>query len=109
MKLSEIAPGGNFKPPAPSKKKGDGPWGNDDRSKIIAAVRDLIKGGNKVDWKVLGQMGHVEGVRDDDQVIMKRWGMPYSKIRYSLTFRDNRDDKYQIVMKSPKHYEIIST
>ena len=93
--LKEFAPGGDFKPPMPPKGKGDDPWGNDDRSKIVQAVRGLLKAGNKVDWKVPGQMGHV--VR------------PYSKIHYSLHLTDDYDDKYMIKMKNPGHYVVVSS
>lgn len=108
MRLFEFAPGGDFKPPAPPKQKGNDPWGNDDRSKILQAVGQLIKAGNKVDWKVPGQMGHVVRV-SDDSVIMKRWGKPRSKIHYSLYMTDDRDDKYQIMMVKPGYYKVVSS
>ena len=106
--LNEFAAGGDFKPPVPPKSKGNDPFGNDDRSKIVQAVRQLLKAGNKVDWKVPGQMGHV--VRADDHgVVMKRWGRPYSKIHYSLHLTDDQDDQYQIMMVKPGYYKVIST
>jgi hypothetical protein len=106
--LNEFAPGGDFKPPVPPKEKGNDPWGNDDRSKIVQAVRGLLKAGNKVDWKVAGQMGHVVSASDHG-VIMKRWGKPYSKIHYSLHLTDDLDDKYMIKMKKPGYYVVVST
>jgi hypothetical protein len=106
--LREFAPGGNFKPPAPPKKKGDDPWGNDDRSKILQSVKQLLQAGNKVDWKVPGQMGHVVRV-SDDSVILKRWNRPYSKINYSLMLTDDQDDQYLIQMVKPGHYKVVSS
>lgn len=106
--LNEFAPGGDFKPPAPPKQKGNDPWGNDDRSKILQAVKQLLAAGNKVDWKVPGQMGHVVRVNDDG-VTMKRWGKPYSKIHYFLPLTDDRDDQYQILMVKPGYYKVVSS
>jgi hypothetical protein len=106
--LNEFAPGGDFKPPVPPKEKGNDPWGNDDRSKIVQAVRGLLKAGNKVDWKVAGQMGHVVSASDHG-VIMKRWNKPYSKINYSLHLSDDQDDQYMIKMKKPGYYVVVST
>ena len=108
MRFFEFAPGGDFKPPVPPKQKGNDPWGNDDRSKILQAVRQLLLAGNKVDWKVPGQMGHVVKATDDS-VIMKRWGKPYSKIHYSLMMRDDLDDQYQILMVKPGYYKVVSS
>lgn len=108
MRFLEFAPGDGFKPPIPPKQKGDDPWGNDDRSKIVQAVGQLLKAGNKVDWKVPGQMGHVVRVGDDG-VTMKRWGEPKSKIHYFLPLRDDRDDEYQIMMVRPDYYKVVSS
>lgn len=108
QQVKEFAPGGDFKPPVPPKEKGNDPWGNDDRSKILQAVKQLLAAGNKVDWKVPGQMGHVVRVTDD-AVTMKRWGKPYSKIHYSLMMTDDRDDQYQIMMVKPGYYKVVST
>ena len=106
--LNEFAPGGDFKPPAPPKKKGDDPWGNDRRSQIGQAVKQLLAAGNKVDWKVPGQMGHVVSVTDDG-VTMKRWGMPRSKMRFFLYLSDDRDDQYQILMVRPGYYKVVGS
>lgn len=106
--LDEFSPSGNFKPPVPPMAKGNDPWGDDNRSKILQTVRQLIKAGNKVDWAVPGQMGHVVRV-DDDAVIMKRWGKPYSKIHYALMMTADRDSKYQILMVKPGHYKVVSS
>jgi hypothetical protein len=106
--LNEFAAGGDFKPPAPPKQKSNDPWGNDDRSKIIQAVGQLLKAGNKVDWKVPGQMGHVVRV-SDDSVTMKRWGKPYSKIHYSLMLTDDQDDKYEIQLVKPGYYKVVTS
>jgi hypothetical protein len=106
--LNEFAAGGDFKPPMPPKSKGNDPFGNDDRSKIVQAVRQLLKAGNKVDWKVPGQMGHVVSASDHG-VILKRWNKPYSKINYSLHLSDDQDDQYQILLVKPGHYKVVST
>lgn len=106
--LNEFAPGGDFKPPAPPKKKGDDPWGNDRRSQIGQAVKQLLAAGNKVDWKVPGQMGHVVSVTDDG-VTMKRWGMPRSKMRFFLYLSDDRDGQYQILMVRPGYYKVVGS
>lgn len=96
------------KPPKVPRKKDDDPWGNDDRSKILQSVKQLLLAGNKVDWKVPGQMGHVVRV-SDHSVILKRWNKPYSKINYSLPLTDDRDDEYVIRMVGPKHYKVVSS
>ena len=106
--LNEFAPGGDFKPPLPPKKKGNDPWGDDKRSQIGQAVKQLIAAGNKVDWKVPGQMGHVVSVTDDG-VTMKRWGMPRSMMRFFLYLSDDRDDQYQILMVRPGYYKVVSS
>jgi hypothetical protein len=106
--LNEFAPGGNFKPPAPPKQKGNDPWGNDDRSKLLQTVKQLLLAGNKVDWKVAGQMGHVVRV-NPDSVILKRWNKPYSKINYSLMLDDSDDENYLIRPIGPKHYKVVTS
>lgn len=78
------------------------------RSKLLASVGRLIDGGNKVDWQVPGQMGHVTRVQDDG-ITMKRWKMPRSKISFFLPMSDDsRDSKYTIKMVAPKHYAVVS-
>lgn len=105
--LNEFEAGGNFKPPKTPKGKGRGPWDDDDRSKIVLAVGQLLDGGNKVDWLVPGQMGHVVGTRDEG-VSLKRLDKPHSKITYFLPISsDARDHRYQIKMKGPKHYVVV--
>lgn len=106
--LNEFAPGGDFKPPLPPKKKGNDPWGDDNRSQIAQAVKQLLAAGNKVDWKVPGQMGHVVSITDDG-VIMKRWAMPRSKMRFFLPLMADRDAKYQILMVRPGYYKVVSS
>jgi hypothetical protein len=106
--LNEFAPGGNFKPPVTPRKPGDGPWGDDDRSKLLQTVRQLLLAGNKIDWKVVGQMGHVVRV-NDHSVILKRWGKPHSKINYSLMLDDSDDENYIIRPIGPKHYKVVSS
>lgn len=113
MKLSEFVSGGNLKPPRPPKNSGNGPWDDEpERSEFVRMVKKLLDAGNKIDWRVPGQMGHVKSVRlgrdahDVDWVMMKRMGAPYSKILYSLNFRADMDDRYQINLVSPKHYEV---
>ena len=107
IQLNEFDAGGNFKPPKTPKGKGRGPWDDDDRSKIVLAVGQLLDGGNKVDWLVPGQMGHVVGTRDEG-VSLKRLNKPHSKITYFLPISsDARDHRYQIKMKGPKHYVVV--
>lgn len=80
----------------------------DSRSKLLASVGRLLDGGNKVDWQVPGQMGHVTRVQDDG-ITMKRWKMPRSKMSFFLPMRDDsRDSKYTIKMVAPKHYAVVS-
>lgn len=106
--LNEFAPGGDFKPPVPPRDKRDGPWEDDNRSKIGQSVKQLLSAGNKVDWQVPGQMGHVTRVMDDG-IIMRRWGKPRSKISYFLPLMDDRDGRYQILMVRPGHYKVVSS
>lgn len=87
----------------------DGFNDGDNRSKLLGTVASLFKAGNKIDWKVPGQMGHVLQVKPDG-VTMKKWGSPYSKIRYFLPiYDDSRDNKYTIKMIGPKHYAVVSS
>lgn len=107
--VNEFAPGnGSIKPPKVPRTPKDDPWGNDDRSKLLQTVRQLLSAGNKIDWKVMGQMGHVVRVTPDS-VILKRWGKPYSKINYSLMLDDTDDDNYIIRPVGPKHYKVVSS
>lgn len=106
--IKEFAPGGNFKPPAIPKGKGNDPWGDDDRSQIAQAVKGLLASGNKVDWQVPGQMGHVVSV-DDRYITLRKWNQPRSKMRFALPITADRDSKYQIVPKGEKHYRVISS
>lgn len=108
QQVNEFAPGGNFKPPMPPKEKGNDPWGDDNRSQIAQAVKKLLATGNKVDWQVPGQMGHVVSVRDDG-VTMKRWGVKRATTHYFLPITADRDSKYQIVLKGPNHYAVKSS
>jgi len=80
----------------------------DHRSKLLASVGRLFDAGNKVDWQVPGQMGHVTRVQDDG-ITMKKWQMPRSKMSFFLPMRDDsRDSKYTIKMVAPKHYAVVS-
>ena len=80
----------------------------DSRSKLLASVGRLLDGGNKVDWQVPGQMGHVTRVQDDG-ITMKRWKMPRSKMSFFLPMNDDsRDSRYTIKMVAPKHYAVVS-
>ena len=80
----------------------------DKRSKLLASVGRLLDGGNKVDWQVPGQMGHVTRVQDDG-ITMKRWKMPHSRMSFFLPMRDDsRDSRYTIKMVAPKHYAVVS-
>ena len=106
--LNEFAPGGNFKPPATPKGKGKDPWGDDDRSQIAQAVKGLLASGNKVDWQVPGQMGHVVSV-DDRYITLRKWNQPRSKMRFALRITADRDSEYLIVPKGEKHYRVISS
>jgi hypothetical protein len=107
--IKEFANDGFIKPPKPPKSKNNEPWGDDDRSKIIQTVKQLLASGNRVDWKVPGQMGHVVHV-EDDGVSMKPWGRPRSKKTYFLSMpNDTRDDEYKIKMIAPKHYAVVSS
>lgn len=82
--------------------------GGDNRSKLLASVGRLFDAGNKVDWQVPGQMGHVTRVQDDG-ITMKKWKMPRSKMSFFLPMRDDsRDSKYTIKMVGPKHYAVVS-
>lgn len=81
---------------------------SDKRSKLLASVGRLLDTGNKVDWQVPGQMGHVTRVQDDG-ITMKRWKMPHSKMSFFLPMNDDsRDSKYTIKMVAPKHYAVVS-
>ena len=80
----------------------------DKRSKLLASVGRLLDSGNKVDWQVPGQMGHVTRVQNDG-ITMKRWKMPHSKMSFFLPmYDDSRDSKYTIKMVAPKHYAVVS-
>jgi len=80
----------------------------DHRSKLLATVGRLFDAGNKVDWQVPGQMGHITRVQDDG-ITMKKWQMPRSKMSFFLPMRDDsRDSKYTIKMVAPKHYAVVS-
>lgn len=80
----------------------------DKRSKLLASVGRLLDSGNKVDWQVPGQMGHVTRVQNDG-ITMKRWKMPHSKMSFFLPMSDDsRDSKYTIKMVAPKHYAVVS-
>lgn len=80
----------------------------DKRSKLLASVGRLLDSGNKVDWQVPGQMGHVTRVQNDG-ITMKRWKMPRSKMSFFLPMSDDsRDSKYTIKMVAPKHYAVVS-
>jgi hypothetical protein len=80
----------------------------DKRSKLLASVGRLLDGGNKVDWQVPGQMGHVTRVQNDG-ITMKRWKMPHSRMSFFLPmYDDSRDSKYTIKMVAPKHYAVVS-
>lgn len=80
----------------------------DNRSKLLASVGRLLDGGNKVDWQVPGQMGHVTRVQNDG-ITMKRWKMPRSRMSFFLPMSDDsRDSKYTIKMVAPKHYAVVS-
>jgi hypothetical protein len=92
--LNELAPSPGF--------------GGDKRSKLLASVGRLLDSGNKVDWQVSGQMGHVTRVQNDG-ITMKRWKMPRSRMTFFLPmYDDSRDSKYAIKMVSPKHYAVVS-
>jgi GNAT superfamily N-acetyltransferase len=81
----------------------------DHRSKLLANVGRLFDAGNKIDWKVPGQMGHVIRVREDG-ITMKPYNRPYSRKSYFLPMTDDsRDSKYQIKMIKPKHYAVVSS
>lgn len=84
------------------------PSGGDGRSEILKQVKQLLDAGNRVDWTVPGQMGHVERVQDDG-VTLRRWNRPHSKMRYFLPVTPDRDDQYQIKLKAPKHYVVVSS
>jgi hypothetical protein len=87
----------------------DGFEGGDHRSKILASVGRLFDTGNKVDWRVPGQMGHVIRVQDDG-VTMKPLNKPHSRRSYFLPmYDDSRDKNYTIKMIAPKHYAVISS
>lgn len=107
-KINEFAPSNNFKPPKTPASKGNGPWEDDNRSQIGQAVKKLLASGNKVDWRVPGQIGHVVSV-DDSYVTLKKWNQPYSKMRFALPIDADRDNKYQIVPKGEKYYTVISS
>jgi hypothetical protein len=80
----------------------------DHRSKLLASVGRLFDAGNKVDWQVPGQMGHVTRVQDDG-ITMKKWKMPHSRMSFFLPMTDDsRDSKYTIKMVAPKHYAVVS-
>ena len=80
----------------------------DHRSKLLASVGRLFDAGNKVDWRVPGQMGHVTRVQDDG-VTMKKWKTPHSRMSFFLPMRDDsRDKQYTIKMVGPKHYAVVS-
>jgi hypothetical protein len=80
----------------------------DHRSKLLASVGRLFDAGNKVDWQVPGQMGHVTRVQDDG-VTMKKWKTPHSRMSFFLPMRDDsRDKQYTIKMVAPKHYAVVS-
>jgi hypothetical protein len=80
----------------------------DKRSKLLASVGRLLDGGNKVDWQVPGQMGHVTRVQNDG-ITMKRWKMPRSRMSFFLPMNDDsRDSRYTIKMVAPKHYAVVS-
>lgn len=80
----------------------------DKRSKLLASVGRLLDGGNKVDWQVPGQMGHVTRVQNDG-ITMKKWKTPHSRMSFFLPMNDDsRDSKYTIKMVAPKHYAIVS-
>jgi hypothetical protein len=82
---------------------------SDNRSKILAAVKSLLDSGNKVDWLVSGQRGHVVRAQDDG-ITMKRYGMPRSKMQFFLPMNsDVRDNQYQIKLKAPKHYVVVNS
>jgi hypothetical protein len=94
--LNELAPSPGF----------DG--SGDKRSKLLASVGRLLDDGNKVDWQVPGQMGHVVSV-EDDGVTMRPWKVPYSRRTLVLIMsNDSRDHKYAIKMVAPKHYAVVS-
>jgi hypothetical protein len=105
--VNEFAPGGNFKPPVGPSKNGKDPFGDDNRSKIAASVEQLLDSGNKVDWVVPGQMGHVVRA-EPDGITMKRWQMPRSKKSYFLPMPDDsRDNMYFIKLVKPGYYRVI--
>jgi hypothetical protein len=80
----------------------------DNRSKLLASVGRLFDAGNKVDWQVPGQMGHVTRVQDDG-ITMKKWKKPHSRMSFFLPMTDDsRDSKYTIKMVGPKHYAVVS-
>jgi hypothetical protein len=81
----------------------------DNRSKLLASVGRLFDAGNKVDWRVPGQMGHVTRVQDDG-ITMKKWKKPHSRMSFFLPMTDDsRDSKYTIKMVAPKHYAVVSS
>ena len=81
----------------------------DHRSKLLASVGRLFDAGNKVDWRVPGQMGHVTRVQDDG-ITMKKWKKPHSRMSFFLPMTDDsRDSKYTIKMVAPKHYAVVSS
>jgi hypothetical protein len=81
----------------------------DNRSKLLASVGRLFDAGNKVDWRVPGQMGHVTRVQDDG-ITMKKWKKPLSRMSFFLPMTDDsRDSKYTIKMVAPKHYAVVSS
>jgi hypothetical protein len=68
----------------------------------------LFDAGNKVDWQVPGQMGHVTRVQDDG-ITMKKWKKPHSRMSFFLPMTDDsRDKNYTIKMVGPKHYAVVS-
>jgi hypothetical protein len=80
----------------------------DHRSKLLASVGRLFDAGNKVDWQVPGQMGHVTRVQDDG-ITMKKWKKPHSRMSFFLPMTDDsRDKNYTIKMVGPKHYAVVS-
>lgn len=80
----------------------------DNRSKLLASVGRLFDAGNKIDWQVPGQMGHVTRVQDDG-ITMKKWKKPHSRMSFFLPMTDDsRDSKYTIKMVGPKHYAVVS-
>ena len=86
----------------------DGFNDGDNRSKLLGTVGRLLSAGNKVDWQVPGQMGHVIQVKPDG-ITMKKWKQPYSRMSFFLPmYDDSRDHQYTIKMVAPKHYAVVS-